>query len=193
MCHFMTTLPELYFETANEWRSWLENNHKKSNGVYLIFYKVESVKLSMRWEEAVKVALCFGWIDSTVKRIDHERRRQYFCTRKPKSVWSKVNKSYIKQLIIENKIHQSGLDTIEAAKQNGSWTALDDVENLIIPEDLNAAFNKYPQAFKNYQNFARGYRKSYLYWLNHAKKEVTRQKRIETIIEFCQKNVKSRE
>lgn len=193
MCHFMTTLPELYFETANEWRSWLENNHKNSNGVYLIFYKVESEKPSMRWEEAVKVALCFGWIDSTVKKIDHERRRQYFCTRKPKSVWSKVNKSYIKQLIIENKIHQSGLETIEAAKQNGSWTALDDVENLIIPEDLNAVFNKYPKAFKNYQNFARGYRKSYLYWLNHAKKEVTRQKRIETIIEFCQKNIKSRE
>jgi len=189
----MTTLPELYFETANEWRSWLENNHKNSNGVYLIFYKVGSAKPSMRWEEAVKVALCFGWIDSTVKRIDHERRRQYFCTRKPRSVWSKLNKSYIEQLLIENKIHQSGLDTIEAARQNGSWTALDDVENLIIPEDLYAAFNKYPQAFENYQNFASGYRKSYLYWLNHAKKEETRQKRIETIIEFCQKNVKSRE
>ena len=105
----MTTLPELYFKSSKDWRLWLENNHKTSSGVFLIFYKVESGKPSMRWEEAVKVSLCFGWIDSTVKRIDHERRRQYFCPRKPKSTWSKVNKTYIVDLIKKNEMHQSGV------------------------------------------------------------------------------------
>jgi len=189
--HFMTTLPELYFETDIEWRSWLEKNHQTSRGVYLIFYKVISDKKSMRWEEAVKVALCFGWIDSTVKKLDHERRRQYFCPRKPKSVWSKLNKTHIKKLIEENKMHQSGLDTINSAKKNGSWIALDDVEKLIIPEDLQKAFNSNPIAYNNYQNFAPGYRKSYLFWLNHAKRKETRLNRIEKIIAFCKNNKKT--
>ena len=187
----MTTIPELYFETAEEWRSWLEKNHQKSKGVYLILYKVDSDKASMRWEEAVKVALCFGWIDSTVKKLDHERRRQYFCSRKPKSVWSKLNKTHIKKLIEENKMHQSGLDTINGAKQNGSWTALDDVENLIIPADLQSGFNNNPIAYENYKSFAPGYRKSYLGWLNQAKREETRLKRIQQIIELCKNNKKS--
>lgn len=187
----MTTLPELYFETDKEWHNWLEKNHQTSKGVHLIFYKVDSNKKSMRWEEAVKVALCFGWIDSTVKKLDHERRRQYFCPRKPKSVWSRLNKSYIKTLIEKDKMHQSGLDTIKQAKQNGSWVALDDVENLIIPEDLQKAFNSNPIAYNNYKNFAPGYRKSYLYWLNHAKRKETRKNRIEKIISLCENNKKT--
>lgn len=189
----MSDKPEIYFKNDVEWRSWLTINHNTSNGIYLILYKVESKKPSMRWEEAVRVALCFGWIDSTVKRLDHERRRQYFCPRNPKSVWSKLNKTYIENLITENLMHQSGLKKIEAAKQDGSWIALDDVENLIVPNDLQIAFNKNVIAFDNYKNFAPSYRKSYLYWLNQAKREETRQNRIQQIIEFCQKNLKSRQ
>ena len=124
----MSDKPEIYFKNDIEWRSWLKINHNNSKGIYLILYKVESKKPSMRWEEAVKVALCFGWIDSTVKRLDHERRRQYFCPRNPKSVWSKLNKTYIENLITEDLMHQSGFKKIEVAKQDGSWIALDDVE-----------------------------------------------------------------
>jgi len=189
----MSDKPEIYFKTHIEWRSWLEINHNSSTGIYLILYKVESDKPSMRWEEAVKVALCYGWIDSTVKKLDHERRRQYFCPRNPKSVWSKLNKTYIENLVIENLMHQSGLEKIRIAKQNGSWTALDNVENLIIPDDLQMAFGKNAIAFNNYQNFAPSYRKSYLYWLNQAKRKETRQNRIQQIIEFCQKNLKNRQ
>lgn len=184
--------PELYFKNDQEWRVWLHENYDQYQGVYLIFYKVESTELSMRWEEAVKVALCYGWIDSTVKRIDEQRRRQYFCPRKPKSVWSKVNKTYILDLIQNNLMHNSGLLSIEIAKKNGSWIALDDVENGIIPKDLQNAFDKTPKAFKNYQNFAPGYRKSYLYWLNQAKRQETRDKRIFEIIKLCNNNIKSR-
>jgi uncharacterized protein YdeI (YjbR/CyaY-like superfamily) len=184
---------ELYFKNTKEWRAWLEINHDSSAGIHLIFYKVSSKKESMRWEEAVKEALCFGWIDSTVKKLDEERRRQYFCQRKPKSVWSKLNKTYIVQLIAENKMHESGSIKMIAAIKDGSWTALDDVENLIVPADLQHAFDKYPKAYENYQNFSPSYRKSYLYWLNQAKRETTRQIRITEIIRLCTENIKSRD
>src|SRR5690606_14265515 len=115
---------------------------------------------------AVREALCFGWIDSTVKRLDHERRRQYFCPRNNKSVWSKLNKTHIEDLIANNLMHNAGLSKIEIAKQNGSWNALDDVENLIIPKDIQDAFDKKPNAYSNYQNFSPSYQKNYLHWLN---------------------------
>ncbi|WP_299334535.1 YdeI family protein [uncultured Psychroserpens sp.] len=184
---------EHYFKTDQEWRNWLMEHHNTSKGIYLIFYKVENKEVSMRWEEAVKVALCFGWIDSTVKSLGGGKRRQYFCPRKPKSVWSALNKRYIKELISLDLIHESGLRCIELAKQNGSWTALDDVEKGIIPEALQLAFDKNPEAFKNYNNFAPSYRKSYLYWLNQAKREATREKRIKEIIRLCVNNTKSRD
>ena len=182
----------LYFKNAQEWREWLHDNHLTSTGVYLIFYKVDSEFESMRWEEAVQVAICYGWIDSTVKRLDHQRRRQMFTPRKDKSVWSKLNKTYIEKLLAENLIHESGLQKIEIAKQNGSWSALDHVEDLVIPEDLALAFQKNKTAFENYNNFSKSYRKGYLYWLNQAKREETRANRIAEIISLCEQNIKSR-
>ncbi len=189
----MKNIEEFYFKNKKEWRNWLSKNYNTSNGVYLIFYKVENIEESMRWEEAVKVALCYGWIDSTVKSLGNGKRRQYFCPRNPKSVWSALNKKYIKELTAKNLMHKNGLEIIEIGKQNGSWTALDDVENLIVPKDLQEAFSKNKTAFSNYNNFAPSYRKSYLYWLNQAKRENTRHKRITEIIAFCEQNIKSRD
>lgn len=183
---------ELYFKNDIEWRKWLSENYDISIGVYLIFYKVENEEESMRWEEAVKVALCFGWIDATVKSLGNGKRRQYFCSRNPKSVWSALNKKYIKGLIEANLMHHKGLEIIEIAKQNGSWTALDAVEKGIIPADLQAEFNKNKTALENYTNFAPSYRKSYLYWLNQAKRETTKKNRIIEIIRLCAANIKSR-
>ncbi|MBN2869115.1 MAG: YdeI/OmpD-associated family protein [Flavobacteriaceae bacterium] len=185
-------LEEHYFKTDNEWREWLHDNHNSSSGIYLIFFKVDHENESMRWEEAVKVALCYGWIDSTVKSLGNGKRRQRFSPRNPKSVWSALNKKYIVELKAENLMHKSGLDIIKTAKQNGSWTAIDDVENGIIPEDLQIAFNTNLQALENYNNFAPSYKKSYLYWLNQAKRDETRQKRIAEIIKLCDANIKSR-
>ncbi|MEP3836993.1 MAG: YdeI/OmpD-associated family protein [Algibacter sp.] len=184
--------PELYFKTHIEWRTWLLENHDCANGVYLIFYKVENKEPSMRWEEAVKVALCFGWIDSTVKSLGKGKRRQYFCKRNPKSVWSALNKTYIEELTANCLMHEAGLNSIEIGKQNGSWTALDSVEKGIIPQILKDAFDENPIAFENFKNFAPSYRKSYLYWLNQAKREATKKKRITQIIELCANNIKSR-
>lgn len=183
----------LYFKNASDWREWLHNNHHSSTGVYLIFYKVNSPFESMRWEEAVQVAICYGWIDSTVKNLDEHSRKQIFSPRKAKSVWSKLNKTYIEKLIAENLMHKSGLAKIEIAKKNGSWNSLDAVEDLIIPEDLAQAFEQNKIAFENYNNFSPSYRKSYLYWLNQAKRTETRNNRINSIIDLCKQNKKSRD
>ena len=168
--------PLLYFKNAKEWRDWLHENHIDSSGVELIFYRVNSENESMRWEEAVQVALCYGWIDSTVRKLDEERRKQAFGPRKDKSVWSKVNKNYIEKLIQEGLMHESGIAKIEIAKQNGSWTSLDSVENHEMPTDLEIAFTQNPKALENYQNFSPSYRKSYLYWLNQAKRDQKQEK-----------------
>lgn len=188
----MHNKPHLYFKTHIEWRTWLLDNHNESDGVHLILYKVDVDIPSMRWEEAVKVALCFGWIDSTVKSLGDGKRRQYFCPRKPKSVWSALNKKYIKELTASELMHPSGIASVKIAKKNGSWNALDPVEKLIVPEDLQIEFDKNPTAFNNYQNFAPSYRKSYLYWIHQAKREATRTKRINEIIRLCEANIKSK-
>lgn len=184
--------PELYFKSEAEWYDWLMENHDKSKGVFLIFHKLELNIPTMRWEEAVQMALCYGWIDSTVKSLGDGKRKQYFCPRNPKGGWSALNKKYVKELIDSNLMHESGYKLIEIAKQNGSWTLLDDVENLVIPKDLQNAFNKNPLAFENYLNFSKTYKKSYLSWLIQAKRETTRQNRIEQIIELCSQNKKTR-
>ena len=184
-------LPELYFQKDVEWYDWLLTNHDKHKGVYLIFYKLEMNVPTMRWHEAVKVALCFGWIDSTVKSLGNGKRRQYFTPRNPKSPWSSLNKKYVTELMQANLMQEPGLISIEIAKKNSMWTYMDNIENLIIPEDLQSAFNRNPRAFENYSNFARGYRKRYLSWLKQAKREETRLKRINEIIRLCAANQKS--
>lgn len=188
----MEKTTELYFKNSSEWREWLEANHAICDGVHLIFYKVDSIYESMRWEEAVQVALCFGWIDSTVRKIDDEKRKQKFTPRKPKSVWSKLNKTYIEQLEKEGLMHESGRTKIQLAKENGSWESLDAVESFTIPSDLDKAFQENELAYSNYLSFSPSYRKSYLYWLHQAKREETRQKRIVEIIDLCARNMKSR-
>lgn len=184
--------PLLYFKNTTEWRHWLHENHDKASGAYLVFYRVGNPNESMRWEDAVQVALCYGWIDSTVRRIDEERRQQLFTPRKDKSVWSKLNKTYIEQLTKAGLMHESGLRKIETAKQNGSWESLDAVESGTMPDDLKKAFDKNKNALENYNAFSPSYRKSYLYWLNQAKREATRTDRIAEIIRLCGLNIKSR-
>jgi len=183
---------EIYFENDIKWRDWLSKNYNSSKGVYLIFYKISSEMTSMRWEEAVRVALCYGWIDSTVKRLDDEKRRQLFTPRNTKSVWSKLNKTHIKDLIEGNLMHSSGLVKIDIAKKDGSWSALDDVDNLVVPEDLQQAFGNNLTAYNNYKSFSMSYRKGYLYWLHSGKRKATREKRIAEIIKLCALNIKTR-
>jgi len=183
---------ELYFENDVQWRNWLSENYNSSTGVYLILYKVSSDKPSMRWEEAVRVALCYGWIDSTVKNLGGDKRRQLFTARKNKSVWSKLNKNHIAELITANLMHSSGLEKIEIAKKNGSWNALYAVDNLVIPDELKLAFSANTLAYDNYKAFSKSYQKGYLYWLYSGKRKATREKRVAEIIKLCEQNSKLR-
>jgi uncharacterized protein YdeI (YjbR/CyaY-like superfamily) len=122
--------------------------------------------------------------------MTHNKPQFYFKTDTEWRNW--LSKNYIKELSSENLIHKSGLKSIEIAKENDSWNALNDVDNLIIPNELQIEFDKNIIAFNNYQNFAKSYKKGYLYWLNQAKREVTRQKRITEIIRLCKENIKSK-
>jgi uncharacterized protein YdeI (YjbR/CyaY-like superfamily) len=189
----LNDFPEIHFERDTDWYDWLLNHHNKENGIYLIFYKLDMNIPTMRWEEAVKVALCFGWIDSKVQSLGNGKRRQYFSPRNPKGQWSALNKKHVKHLILKGLMHESGYKMVDLAKTTGTWTAMDNVENGIIPYDLQKAFNENLMAFQNYQIFSKGYRKGYLSWLQSAKRETTRQKRITLIIELCRKNIKSRD
>ena len=115
-------------------------NHNKKDAVWLIFYKRKSPNYNLDWSESVDEALCFGWIDSTKRTIDSEKYKQYFSKRKTKSNWSKINKDKVKILIDQGLMEEEGYKSIEIAKENGSWTILDGVEALVIPEDLKEEF-----------------------------------------------------
>jgi len=180
--------PTICPNSREQWRKWLETNHLTSSGVWLIYYKVKSGKPSVRYSEAVKEALCFGWIDSKVKSLDEERYMQIFTPRKPKSAWSKLNKQYIEELIEQGLIAKAGLDKIAMAKQNGSWNSLDAIEALIIPSDLNQALEANKTAKDYFEALSNSSKKNILFWIESAKRPQTRLKRIEQIVNSAAQN-----
>lgn len=165
-----------------EWRDWLEQNHQEQQSLWLILYKTNSSKFNLSWSDAVDEALCFGWIDSTRRPIDEEKFMQFFSQRKPKSNWSRINKEKVDKLIAEGKMSEAGINSIEVAKENGSWTFLDDIEDLIIPPELATELATHSVANEFYQNLSKSIKKQILYWLASAKREETRRKRLQTII-----------
>lgn len=187
MPKFEDQLETVYACDRQQWREWLEKFHLTSPGIWLIYYKVKSSKPSVRYSEAVKEALCFGWIDSKVKSLDADRYQQIFTPRKPKSVWSKLNKQYVEELIEQGLMTQVGLEKIAAAKQDGSWNSLDAIEALTIPTDLQQALEANATAQLNFEAFSNSSKKNILFWIDSAKRPETRLKRIEqTIISAAQ-------
>jgi len=181
-------LETFHARDRKQWREWLEKNHHTSLGVWLIYYKVKSGKPSIRYSEAVKEALCFGWIDSKVKSLDKERYMQIFTPRKPKSVWSKLNKQYIQELIEQGLMTPSGLEKIEAAKQDCSWHKLDAIEELIIPADLKQALEANQTANRYFEALSNSFKKNILFWIESAKRPETRLRRIEQTISSAVQN-----
>ena len=176
-----------------DWREWLELNHNNKQAVWLIFYKKKSPNHNLNWSESVDEALCFGWIDSVKKTIDSERFKQYFSKRKAKSNWSKVNKDKVESLIEQGLMAEGGYKSIEIAKQNGSWTILDDVEGLVIPDDLRDEFAKFEGSKEYYESLSKSIKKMLLYWVVSAKRIETRQKRILEIAENASENLKPKQ
>ena len=176
--------------SQQEWRQWLKENHHKKQSVWLIHYKKNSGKPTLTWSEAVDEALCFGWIDSIRKSIDEEKFIQFFGKRKSGSTWSKVNKEKVQRLIAEKLMTQAGLNSIETAKQNGSWSILDDVEELVIPTDLIKAFKTQRDSKDYFISLSKSVRKAILQWVVLAKRPETRQKRIAEIAELAGQKMK---
>ena len=176
-----------------DWRKWLELNHKKKNSVWLIFYKKKSPNHNLSWSESVDEALCFGWIDSTTRTIDNEKYKQYFSKRKAKSNWSKVNKNKVKTLISQGLMKEEGYKSIEIAKENGYWTILDEVEELIIPEDLKKELSNRIEGNEYFNSLSNSDKKILLYWVVSAKRKETREKRILEIVENASRNLKPKQ
>jgi uncharacterized protein YdeI (YjbR/CyaY-like superfamily) len=176
-----------YPRNRKAWRAWLEKNHAKSPGIWLVYFKKKSNKPTVTYAESVEEALCFGWIDSTMRPLDEERFIQRFTPRKPKSVWSALNKTRIEKMINEGLMTAAGLEKIEIAKENGSWTSIDHVEKLEVPADLQKALNKNKTALKNFSKLANFAKKQILYRINSAKRPETRKERIEKIMELLKK------
>lgn len=174
---------EYYAKDRAAWRKWLEKNHAKEDGVWLIYYKKNSGKTRVDYPDAVREAICFGWIDSTYRPIDDEKYKQLFMPRKAKSSWSQINKQYVEELSKEGLIAAAGMEKIELAKQHGTWNKLDHVESFSVPEDLEKELKKNKTALKYFEELAKTNRKYLLYWLNNAKKEDTRKQRIDIIME----------
>jgi len=158
-------------------------NHNKKEAVWLIFYKKQSSNFNLNWSESVDEALCFGWIDSVKRTIDSEKYIQYFSKRKANSTWSKINKDKVDFLTSKDLMQEAGYKTIEMAKKNGSWSILDEVEALVIPEDLKKAFNERVGSLEYYEGLSKSVKKILLAWVVLAKRSETRQKRIIEIAE----------
>lgn len=180
-------------ESRTDWRKWLEKNHQSTQAVWLVYFKSSTNVASVSWSEAVDEALCFGWIDSTKKTIDKERYMQYFSRRKPNSTWSKINKEKVAKLIQNNLMTKAGSDSIETAKQNGTWSLMDDVEKLMIPEDLRMTLNKNKSAMTFFQSQSKSIKKAMLYWVVIAKRSETRKKRIAEIAQLAAKGIRPKQ
>ncbi len=177
--------------SSAEWRKWLEKNHKKQLAVWLIYFKKASGVASITYGEAVNEALCYGWIDSVANARDADSYYQYFSPRKPKSNWSAVNKRKVAMLLEQGKMTPAGMDMVELAKASGTWDALNAVEELIVPPDLKKAFAKNASAKKHWETFPRSAKRAILEWINAAKKEETRNKRVTETVALAAKNIRA--
>ena len=179
--------------SRQEWRQWLQEHHNDKPSVWLIQYKKEANLPTLTWSESVDEALCFGWIDSLRKSVDDKTFMQFFCKRKPTSVWSKINKAKVQRLIDEGLITRAGHESIETAKQNGSWSILDHVEELLIPKDLEKEFKSHRGSKAFFMGLSKSAQKAILQWLVLAKRPETRQKRIDEIAELAAQKMKPKQ
>lgn len=184
-------IEEIIFETRLQWREWLQLNHQTTKGVWLVYFKKASGKPHLSYDEAVEEALCFGWIDSKPGKIDDEKSKQYYCPRNPKSNWSALNKTRVEHLRKAGLMTEAGEKMITIAIESGTWTALDDVENLVIPDDLQIALDNFEKANTNFLAFPKSVKRGILEWIKNAKTTETRQKRINETSTLANENIRA--
>lgn len=181
-------LPVLAFETPEALRTWLDRHHAEAPGFWLQIYKKGSGKLTVTYAEALDEALCYGWIDSTKNAYDAESFLQRFTPRKPRSVWSQVNREHVARLIEAGQMQAAGLRVIEDAKRNGHWdAAYAPASRATVPPDLQARLDAAPEAKAFFETLTQANRYAILYRLQSAKKPETRVKRLEWALDLLQR------
>jgi uncharacterized protein YdeI (YjbR/CyaY-like superfamily) len=180
-----------YAKNRKAWRAWLQKNGDKEMKVWLVIYKKGTGKPSVYYDEAVEEALCFGWIDSIASKRDEESYYQFFARRNPKSKWSGLNKNRVERLLKEGLMTPAGLALVEEAKRNGAWEALDEVEALVVPKELELALNGNSEASKYFSAFPPSARRGILDWISSAKRDETRAKRIAETVQLAGKNIRA--
>ena len=174
-----------------EWRRWLSENFESEQSVWLIIYHKGSGAESVYYEEAVEEAICFGWIDSIAHKRDENSKYQFFAQRKPKSNWSRLNRQRAEKMIAQGLMTESGQKFIDLAKQTGTWEALVDVQNSVIPPDLQQLLDQNPKALHHFLAFPPSSKRIILEWILNAKKDETRKKRIEETVRLAAENIKA--
>ena len=181
----------LYFKNRTLWRQWLEAHHSLVNGIWFVYYKKHTNKESTTYIESVEEALCFGWIDSTKKRLDDERYVHKFTPRKKKSNWSEINKKLVAKLIKEGKMTEAGMQKINEAKHNGEWDKKDpDINDFIFSDSVLSAFKSHTKAFRFFQKLSPKQKAQYTAWIMSAKKYETQFNRLNKLIAELEKGKK---
>lgn len=181
-----------YFRSIEAWRDWLSENHANENTLWIIIQKKASKKPGIHYEEAVLEAVAHGWIDGQMKRLNDDEFMQRYTPRRDGSNWSKSNRERAERLMAEGRMTPAGLKTVEAAKENGRWEKAykSRIDTEKVPDDLLAALQKNKTAHENFESFPPYARFMYIRWINEAKREDTRERRIYTIVDRSEKNLK---
>ncbi len=175
----------LAFKSAKEWEKWLAKNHAMSDGIWLQLYKKNSGVQTVTYAEALDVALCYGWIDGLMNRIDDLSYKQKFTPRRAKSIWSKINIGNVERLIKEGRMKPAGLAQIEAAKADGRWEkAYDSSSSIAVPDDLKAWLSKNKRVAAFFESLTKANKYAILWRLQTAKRPETRARRFDQIKEM---------
>ena len=179
-----------YFRSLEEWRSWLGENHTGAEGIWVKIQKKASKKEGIRYEEAVLEAVAHGWIDGHMKSLNPDEFMQKFTPRRAGSVWSLSNRRRAERLISEGRMTEAGMKTVEEAKLNGRWDNARSSSRgaAELPSDLEEALKKNKAAYSNYLAFPASARFMYIHWVNEAKREDTRNRRIKTVVDRSERN-----
>lgn len=183
-------IPAFHAKTNEEWHAWLKENGESEKAVLLIMYHKDSKTLSVPYHEAIEEALCYGWIDSKANKRDDESSYLCFTPRKPKSIWSKINKDRVEKMTSKGLMTPAGQALIDLAKKTGTWDAMTDAENAVIPDDLQKLFDKNEVALKHFIKFAPSSKRMILQWITSARRPETRQARVEQTVELAAQNIK---
>jgi uncharacterized protein YdeI (YjbR/CyaY-like superfamily) len=175
--------PDLAPASRAAWRRWLSAHHATSTGVWLVLDKTSAPRVRLAQAEAIEEALCGGWIDSLPRTVDATRWKLWFAPRKPKSVWSAVNKARVARMIASGQMAAPGLAAIATAKANGAWASIDAAEALEIPADLAAALRALPKAQAYFAAFPPSVKRGILGWIALARTPATRAARVATTAE----------